>query len=266
MKMGQSQQFKMFGLLAAYLLTHSSALAAVPERSANEYSVGVEGFYDRYQLPGLFNVNTTYGSVTGNYTHYGEHMFGALDGRASYGEGDFRSASIGNVNDLTQWEYEVRARAGAIFTVADGTLLPYSGIGMRYHIDDEKGSVSTLGSPGYDRRFTQYYIPIGATYSYKTQNGWLFMPNIEYDYLLYGHIDSRFINIGGTENETNHQKSGHGWRAEFMVGRQQERYSWQVGPFFRYWNIRNSDVKGAFSVSEPANERFQLGIAVRVKW
>jgi hypothetical protein len=195
-------------------------------------------------------------------------VFGALDGRASYGRATFSSPDGGDVGTMPQWEYELRARAGASLTFMDGTLSPYTGVGVRDYNDEEKGTTTSLGVPGYDTRVWQFYVPIGITYSYATEGGWTFKPTVEYDQFIYGTVDSRLQNLpgGGFSDVTNTQHHGYGWRGDFMVGQKENGFAWQIGPFVRYWNIKDSDVVTSNLLMTPQNERMQTGLALRVTW
>ena len=259
-------------LLPLYLL---SALAltviADPVHAANDtYSLGIEGFYDRYQEPIVaVDEQAGYGSLTGNYMRSGEVLFGAVDGRASFGE-DHYSSPDGQDSGIPQLEFDGRIRAGAHLPFARGTFSPYVGFGTRYFVDEGKGTFTNLGYAGYDRRITQLYAPIGVTYDHPLQNGWSISPTFEYDPLLYGNVNSRLQNAGGY-NIDNTQTSGYGLRGELMFDHKNPGtdITWQIGPFARYWNIHDSNVTSAPDGSqwiEPANNRLQVGLAVRVLW
>jgi hypothetical protein len=254
-------------IISTALCTASAAAFADPPDNA--YSLGVEGFHDRYREPqDDATLRSGYGSITGGYTHNWDSIFGAIDGRASYGRATFSAPGAGDVGTMPQWEYELRARGGVSLPFADGTLSPYIGIGARDYNDEEKGTTTSLGVPGYDTRVWQFYIPVGATYAYATPGGWTFTPTLEYDQFLYGTLDSRLQNIpgGGYSETTNTQNEGFGVRGECMVGRKEPGFAWEAGPFLRYWNIRGSDSVGAAQLMTPPNERVQTGLALRITW
>jgi len=246
---------------------------------SNNYSLGVEGFYDNYKEPdATVDSKAEYGSITGNYTHNWNEFFAVLDGRVSYGQ-DKYSSSDGSVSGVPQWEFELRPRTGFTFkTSSQSSLSPYIGLGARYYMDEFKGYTTTDADGnvygGYDRRIFQLYLPVGATYAYTTFNGWSIVPNIEYDQLLWGQVSSRLGTLGGGQTNTlNDQYSGWGVRGRVMFGREQNGWSWQVGPFVRYWDIQASDFSSAGTQNgqplygeEPANTRLQVGLALRALW
>jgi len=245
-------------------------------------SWGGEFFNDRYQEPesnAQVDTHANYGSITGGYTHiFDSHLFTAIDGRASYGRETYKSGIAGKATDSTpQYEEDIRLRLGVnTFPNESSVLSPYTGIGERLYLDDSKGQLTDRNFIGYDRRISQTYLPFGLTYKYKTSDHWTFSPNLEFDTLLYGKVDTRTGennqgNANFIPNTENDQHHGYGIRGEFMVGQQMGRYAWQAGPFFRYWDIRQSNVdivtNGAGAKGgriEPDNKRTQLGLNFRV--
>jgi hypothetical protein len=254
--------------LPALLVLCTLGAVSVPATSQaidsnNIFSLGVEGFYDRYREPDYgVHEDAGYGSITGNFTHDIGNAFVGIDGRVSYGR-DSYSSQDGTISDVPQWEYDFRLRGGDSFNGMGGTFSPYLGLGLRYFEDEGKGTFTTLGYYGYDRRITQLYLPVGVTYSYLTAGNWTLAPNIEIDPLLWGNVNSRLQNDGGP-NENNTQHGGFGIRGEFMVGRDEGGYAWQFGPFFRYWDIPDSDFNS--DGFEPHNERLQVGGKLRFLW
>jgi len=253
----------------ALISTQPAQAAMVLPSAADSYSLGVEGFYDRYREPLTDVTQTTdYGSVTGTYMHNFGGMVGALDGRASYGRDHYASAD-GTDSGIPQYEAEGRMRLGTNITSAGGSVLfPYVGGGVRYFVDKSKDTLTSLGFSGYDRRITQFYAPVGATYTCNLGGGWVMAPTAEYDQLISGNVNSRLQNDNGY-NINNSQHSGYGMRGEVMFGQDSNGHGWEFGPFVRYWNIKDSDIATAPDASqwiEPANTRLQAGLALKVLW
>ena len=276
--------------LSSYLLA-TSLLVSLPslssanyqpitppaEPSANEFSLGVEGFHDRYREPEIDVTETTdYGSITGGWKHYwpmlndDKFLVGA-DVRFSTGTDSYKSSS-GTLSGSRQNELEGRLLTGFQYGhFLGGTLSPYIGFGVRYFVDNGKGEVTNLGAHAYDRRITQEYIPIGLTYNYIGEGGWSITPTIEYDPLVYGNVNTRLQNITGFYNINNTQNagSGYGLRGSIMFGFDVHGYDIQAGPFVRYWNINDSELTvdpAGTGWIEPKNTRTQVGAEVKVKW
>lgn len=234
--------------------------------------VGLEGFMDRYREPDTnvdVTTTTTYGSLTGYYAYEQSGIFGALDGRISYGTADYKSPS-GTMSGSPEWEYEVRARLGYDMPLWGGSLTPYTGVGVRYYTDEGKGRYTNTFAGAYDRRIFQNYIPFGARYTYVTEGGWNVSPMLEYDHLIYGNVNSRLGNVNSFyDNITNKQTKGYGIRGELMIGKSLQHFSWQFGPFVRYWNVDDSDTtydRHGIGWLEPQNTRRQIGAALRLQW
>ncbi len=247
-----------------------SSVYATPSQSyankastRNHYSVGIEAFYDHYEEPDTFpdlHTEAYYGALTGSMTHYfDEAWFGTFEGRASYGSSDYASNS-GSVDDISDYEFDIRFLAGYDVASGDSHFKPYFGIGSRVYLDYFKDE----DIPGtYDRRIYQFYAPLGMTYEF-TSGGLTYAPTIEIDPLLYGYVQSRLQAIPGFSQASNNQSSGIGWRAEFMISQiQPDGSGWQFGPFFRYWDIDDSDPDYSAGAFEPYNTRLQLGTKLK---
>lgn len=267
------------------LVICSAFLPTLSNAGNSTYSIGIEGFRDTYRETSLdLETNTNFGSVTANYSNSGKTGFFSLDGRASYGTDDYESPS-GKLSGVPQWEFELRGRFGITKPLWGGSFSPYTGVGMRYYRDEGKGYYTDTGAAAYDRRIFQAYIPIGASLSYITEDGWHITPQAEADLMFYGNVNSRLTNVGtvfipgvGTgqflDPAYNRQKYGIGARGELMFGKSSGNYSWQVGPFVRYWYVPESeettytDGSGnpVVDVLEPTNSRTQVGLAARVIW
>jgi len=260
--------------LSALLLAQASFAA-----EGNTYSVGAEGFYDNYREPdATVNSHATYGSVTGEYKHdfdgsLGDSVFVGIDGRASYGKDHYSSIASGSGTGVVQLEFDGRVKTGIDYS---NGISPYVGLGLRYYEDEGKNTVTTIDAAGYDRRITQLYLPVGASYTY-TGYGLKIVPNIEYDQLLYGNVNSRLQYLGNScyainqlpcSNDNNRQMSGYGVRGDMMFSL--EGSIWQFGPFVRYWNINQSEITnvGPNNVGfvEPENKRLQIGAALKATW
>jgi len=235
-----------------------------------KFSFGLEGFTDNYEEPepGVeVDEHATYGSITAGYTYnFNNAYFVGMEGRGSYGRNDYKSVS-GTADNIPQYETEARLLGGMRIPMQGGTtvFIPYFGLGSRFYYDNSNGVVTSLGAAGYDRRILQFYAPIGFKMEI-TSGAWTYSPMIEFDPLLLGKVNSRLGNVPGFYNITNTQKNGYGWRGEFMIGQKYQNYSWEAGPFFRYWKIDESETDtdqiGQVFV-EPKNTRIQAGAGLR---
>lgn len=230
--------------------------------------MGVEGFYSAYRENiAALDETGPFGSVTAGYTHYfGTNWYSALDLRGSYGEVQYSSMS-GTIDNIKQWETEDRVLLGRVSPTESGNRLKtYFGLGARYFSDESKGTISSTGAYGYDRRILQFYVPIGVTYEAQS-NGFTYAPNLEVDPVFWGNVSSRLANVPGYEDVENHQSSGIGLRGEFMIGQLNDAGAgWQAGPFVRFWYFPDSDTATNSSGTwvEPENTRLQAGAALKL--
>ncbi len=214
-------------------------------------SVGVEGFRDHYREPDpdvQVDEHADYGSVTGNYTHYMGAMrtvFTAIDGRASYGEDNYKSLS-GTDNNIPQMEFDGRLRGGVSIPSGGAIFSPYVGVGTRYFYDKSKNTVTTLDFFGYDRRILQFYAPVGTTVQFNA-GSWTFSPTVEFDPLLVGKVNSTACKTAARAMPTSPtpKPAVMAGAGEFMVGQQMQGYRWELGPFVRYWDIKQSNLTTA---------------------
>lgn len=253
--------------------------------------LGVEGFHDTYRESATdTDVNSNYGSVTGYYSRQFGTTFFSADARASYGSGDYESTSgtffdapRGEIDGVTQWEFELRGRFGITKPLWGGAFSPYIGLGTRYQSYEAKGYITSLGDIAYDKRSLQVYIPIGASIAY-TSGDWTITPQAEADIMVYGNVDSRLTtlwlhnySLGPQfyDPSDNKQRLGLGGRGELMFGKAMDGYSIQAGPFVRYWYFGKSNKStyedasnpgNVLNVEEPQNSYTQLGLKASVLW
>lgn len=246
------------------------ASAAALATEGPEYKVGVEAFYDNYKEPISSTVEVNekayFGAVNGAYIYNWSQYMAAAELRASYGRDDYKSPS-GTLSNIPQYEFEGRMLGGFRLPIDGGgsVFVPYLGLGSRYFFDNAKGLVTNLGAHAYDRRILQFYLPIGVS-AHLYDNGWVYSPLLEFDPLLAGKVNTRLGSIAGYENINTTQHRGWGWRGEFMVGQQYKDFGWEAGPYFRYWDIKDSNTATDSSGNvfyEPQNTRLQAGASVR---
>lgn len=258
--------------LFALTLAITTCLSQYALAEGSTVGLGVEGYYSKYNEPGLMEEEGENFSVTGYYSYEQSNSFVSLDGRVSYGGSDYDSPISGTQSGTPEWEFELRSRLGYSFPLWGGSLSPYTGIGGRYYMQEGKGRYTDTGAFSYDRRIAQVYIPVGVSYAYTTRGGWTLTPMIEADYLVYGDVNSRLANgspLYYNINNTQKAGSGYGIRSEFMFGKSARNYAWQFGPFVRYWKVKDSEITTAPDSSqwlEPENDRTQIGMALRVLW
>jgi hypothetical protein len=206
--------------------------------------LGLQGYRDTYKEKSIGAVlKTTYTGVVASYTSRDTgHGFWTVDGRAAHGNMSYSSPASGTMSGVPDYEGELRSVWGKDYPwLDDSWLSPYGGLGLRIYRDNGKGHFTNLGAFAYDRRIDQLYIPFGVT-SHTLLFDHISMANtLEGDVLMAGYVDSRLQNFGGS-NVVNTQGpfTGYGIRGEMMFGLPQQSASFELGPFFRYWNVSSS--------------------------
>ncbi len=245
--------------------------ASQPAYRANSYSVGVEGYWDRYREDiASLESNSGYGALDlGWEHHYSPNWFSRTELRGGYGREDYKSIS-GSLDGTDQWEFDGRLLAGYDQSTGNGGhIKPYLGLDARYYRDEGKGGVTSLGFNAYDRRIFQLMLPVGVTYDIPTGRGFHFLPTIEGGPLLYGNVSTRLENIPGYSQLENHQGSGYEVRGDFMLNDLDDAgRGLEFGPFVRYFHMEDSgtDTIPAGTFIEPKNSRLQLGAKMDYKF
>jgi hypothetical protein len=248
-------------LAGAGLFLHNT-----PAKADTLFSLGVEGYTDQYKEP-IADVDTTagYGGITASYQVSQPNWFLGIDGRADFGLAKYSSVD-GTAQHEPQYETEFRLYGGPTYTLNGGSeIAPYIGIGTRLYFDQSAHTFTDLGFGGYNRYIQQVYAPVGASWTFRSGD-WTITPNAEYDQLLYGHVWSGLKEFTGYD-VTNTQSSGYGVRGALMFGTRSGKYLWEAGPYFRYWDIKNSDVfvgPDGDGWIEPHNTRLQVGAQARL--
>lgn len=254
---------------AVLLAVSSTAIAQQPDPLAtrNGWELGVQAAWYEYLEPDFAELSGNRLGLSAARTFSGSGLFEKFDLRASYGSLKYQgSGTMTGVPDLI---LEARAVAGMDWIGTRASLSPYLGLGYRWLYDDLRGNGST-GAAGY-RRYSNYvYAPVGFTARFRLVDGWVLAPTLEADVFLQGKQVSNLSDTGlGYIDVTNHQNTGRGHRASFMV----EKGAWAFGAWTQYWHISDSDVQFAGVVGgiprtgrEPENYTRESGLELRYRF
>lgn len=221
----------------------------------------------KYEEPDFMELEGTRFGGFGAYTGINPNgLYGRIDLRVSYGRLDYSSVGTGTSSDVPDWLAETRAVVGKDFRVHDGLVLsPYIGLGYRWLYNDLRGYSST-NAVGYRRYSHYWYAPIGLTLRMGAGAGWVFAPTVEYDAFIEGKQETKLTDTGlGFNDATNEQDRGRGYRVYLMF----ESRQWAFGPWFHYWDIKDSDIVpigGGFGGLEPANTTKEYGVDLRYRF
>jgi hypothetical protein len=189
----------------------------------------------------------------------GGAMFG-FEGRVAFAQVDYDGQlddgtplTIDNVDDHV---LEIRGLVGMDRLAADAIHNVYVGIGYRYLYDD-----LSVHPAGYERRSNYLYLPIGYQLDFGLDAGWSWGAGIEYDVFLWGEQKSYLSQADpALPDVQNDQDEGFGYRASVKLQHKSSEGVLILEPFFRFWDIEDSDVSLGFF--EPANETTEFGIQI----
>jgi hypothetical protein len=92
---------------------------------------------------------------------------------------------------------------------------------------------------------------------------------LEYDIFWWGKQKSHLGSVPGYYDIENDQDKGYGIRGSIKFQRRGEKVDFVIGPFIRYWNIKDSkttkDPAGTTWI-EPKNNSTEIGCQLAVKF
>jgi len=255
--------------------------AAFAQEKTDIFTVALEASSYLYKEPGDHPVKMPgrmYGA-SAEYMHggMGKHgrSFIALDllymqGSVDY-DGWYRDLNTGtytkaDASGIDNYYLESRFKFGGAFNPSDNLKLsPYTGLGGRY-------LVNSLGAKpgGYDRTSLYVYIPLGLKTDLMLPHGWGLGFYAEYDWLLMGKQRSKMSDVNPLWNNlTNDQSKGYGIKLSVRAKKDLKKMGIFAEPFFRYWNIQESDESVLITpgytpdrriMVEPKNETHEWGL------
>jgi hypothetical protein len=262
-----TQRFALFAAALGGLALATPVDAQTPSNSGVAFTgtVGIEGHYQNYRESSIgVQEDGFFGGVTGAGQAEWERWQLRGDVRVAYGRMDYTGS--GRIDGIDDYVFEGRAVIGYVIPVGGSAItrfLPYAGYGYRTLLDDLGGRTSTTGARGYDRISQYHYVPIGLETTIAGGSGWTFKPTVEYDYFITGRQESKLSQAStGLPDLTHTQDSGFGLRGSLMAATTWADRPIEFGPFVRYWNIDDSEVKSGFF--EPENETVEAGLALKL--
>ena len=234
-------------------------------QSANQLGLTLSGYvYDESSL----NVRMTAINVGVEYlgTYAFQNDWFVL-GQIDYNNGPVKYSGSGTASGIPQYYVNLKAALGHDFTFNGFVLSPYIGIGYRYLNQAFGGVTTSTGAAGYDRRSTYNYVPIGIIHRTAVNNNKAKLETtLEYNYLISGNQYSGLAAANPLlSNQNNAQNSGYGINLTILYKQDQ----WGLGPYYKYWNIADSQTSPANFVAsgvrynriyEPANTTNEFGL------
>ena len=203
------------------------------------------------------------------------NMFWAADMRYMGGATDYDGWLMSTpptkhtTDDIGDYYLEGRLLAGSIYTLSEQwELWAFMGLGYRYLKDHMNKSPF-----GYLRKSHYLYVPAAVEFHW-TSGSWAAALNAELDFLLRGVQNSRFADIDPAySNPTNDQNRGLGLRLSAKLSKDLGRMSVFIEPFWRYWDIEDSDTTLLYYnglpyeyVLEPHNTTTEYGLRAGINF
>jgi hypothetical protein len=195
-------------------------------------------------------VTRTIGDTGGSVVLTGEYALGKSNYTGSYLGGSYGDVSVHN---LDRSLLELTAMYKQTAPLWNGLS---AGLGIGYRrlvdgLDDVDG--------GYKRTNDRLYLTVALEQSFKLKN-WTITPGVEYDRILVGKAKSDVF--GGVSVN---QNNGYGAKGSIVITHK-DRFNTTVEPYFRYWDVKASNVDAATGLYEPRNKTTEIGVNVTFKF
>jgi hypothetical protein len=245
----------------------------IEPKTETAFDIGLQASYFDYKEtdnnPTLKNSGAQYGIGMAYTGALGSNWFTRFEGRADGGMLKFEKYPVSK--DVPNYLGEVRAAIGWDLLSDHFGISPYIGIGYRFLQTNLKAE--TNGDLRNVKRQGQYlFAPIGLQPRFRLENGHKLVLTAEYDPIIRGWQKDYLSQISESYADIQHkQKKGYGLRGE--ISYETERFV--VGPFFNYWNLRQSSTdcgtgSGATPIETcdfvPHNRTIEYGLNVRYRF
>jgi hypothetical protein len=263
----------------------SGNLLAEPSIQGSHLEIGPSISSITYEEPGVMEDKGTMYGIGASYTWHGE-ILGPIEmikaeAALAWGSVDYTSENTGSINDIDDSLFETRLLIGTDLAGGGSSVItPFIGFGYRRLTDASGGLVSTTGHLGYDREANYYYSPVGFEITSDLDDGWSIGGAVEYDFFWDGTQKSYITDADNADftysnDLTNDQNDGYGLRASIRITKKVgDAYSIAFEPYFRYWDIDNSepdeyirtatatDEQLLYRAWEPKNSSTEYGLRV----
>jgi len=130
------------------------------QSKTHSWTVGPQISYIEYNEPDIMKEKGLMYGVAGSYT-YNKGFVLKAEGLFSYGKVDYTGSGSGDLNNINDYLFEIRALGGYELKISDTfNITPFLGFGYRYLRDDTSGMATTTGARGYLRESNYYLNPV----------------------------------------------------------------------------------------------------------
>jgi hypothetical protein len=264
----------LLGLLLFGFSIKSASCFETPNEDELRFSTGLQYQNFNYSEP---NVMTEKGSLFGPTF---QMIFASESLRLFYFEADINILGGGIVYDgATQSGRPIQQvgvdyliagglKAGSLISLSDTVIIrPFLGFMTRYWND------KILGSSGFVREITYFYLPLGIFGEVDFRNDLKIGMSFQENLFLFGTALSHLELIGGSETglstAINRQSDGTGYEAALHAEFRVEGKVLSVSPYYQFWHINESlpyRLVGNLSVIEPENFTKAFGLKLSLKY
>lgn len=250
--------------------TEAPEVPRPPRRGAALLSgleIGLDASYMRYEEPDFMQQDGVAISLWGAYTFRPEKYMVRFDGRMGFSDMEYSSGVSGEVSGIRDYVVEAGARFGRTFQASDAwQLTPFAGFGYRYLYDGFGEKMTSNEYLGYNRKSNYLYTPIGLEIDRRLKQEWALVTALEYNHFWHGWQHSDLgIFFENDYTAVNDQADGWGMSGSAKFVRQMGMRDIVFGPYFKYWNIKDSNtvfhnyMDEEYGFMEPANTSIEIG-------
>ena len=238
--------------------------------SPHSFEVAPVVFRFEYEEPSVMSEKGFLSGVMGRYTYNQSAVMFDCSLEYAAGSLDYDGSTWGGTPvkaDTDDYIFEIRILLGGNIHQGKTKVTPFIGFGLRYWND----TIQTAG--GYEREISYLYSPIGVKFTGPLSTRWSWGFSGEYDLFWKGWVTSHLSDaVTGYNDPENNQSFGDGFGVRFSFQFRNHistRLSWYIEPFFRYWDVDQSDYAILTSngapidfVYEPENNTLSYGVTV----
>jgi hypothetical protein len=239
----------------------------------NPFRFGYQYGFDSYEEPGHMKESGNLNGVFGVFETVFDQpqLLLRLNADVMFGTLNYDGKVTNNITGETSpytttsrdYIYNFKAVAGFPLSVGHtAQVIPVFGLATRY-LDDV-----LVGSAGYEREITYYYIPVGVETRFFWRRGWAFGFAYEFDNFLSGLVKTHLSQVGFSNDLVNHQSSGAGHRFSLNVMKSlRGGTEFHFSPYLQIWQIKRSDYQeldGISTWNEPVNNTTQFGASAAI--
>jgi hypothetical protein len=223
-----------------------------------------------YEEPSFMSEKGFMYGVLGKYAYNSRAVMFELSIEYGAGELNYDGSTWGGTPvsaDTEDYILEFRSLIGGNIHQGKTRIIPFVGFGVRYWND------AIIATGGYEREILYYYSPIGVKTIRPLSDRWFWSLNAEYDLFWKGQVKSHLSDADPSLNDPEvNQSFGDGFGIRFSIQFKNiisEKFSWYIEPFFRYWDVSESDTAILASngvpiaiVYEPDNNTTSYGLYI----